>query len=73
MSTTIRAEIIEQIDRLKEPQKQQVLDFARRLVTPEGTPGQDLLRFAGTIDRADLEEMSRAIQEGCEQVDPNAW
>lgn len=73
MSTTIRDQIIEQVDRLDETQRLRLLDFARRLTAPEGTPGRDLLRFAGAIDRADLEVMSRAIQEGCEKVDPNAW
>jgi type I restriction enzyme, R subunit len=57
-----------QVDRLDDSQRQPVLDFARRLMAPEGTPGRELVRFAGTIDPADLEAMSRAIQEGCEAV-----
>ncbi len=73
MSTTTRDRIIEQVDRLDDTQRQQVLDFARRLTAPEGTPGRDLLRFAGAVDPADLEVMSKAIQQACEQVDPNAW
>jgi hypothetical protein len=50
-----------------------VLHFARDLVSPKGTPGNDLLRFAGSIDPSDLEAMSQAIAEGCEKVDLNAW
>jgi hypothetical protein len=41
--------------------------------SPRGTPGRDLLRFAGTLDSADLAAMARAIEEGCEAVDPNEW
>jgi hypothetical protein len=66
MSQTVREQIIVQVDRLDETQRRQLLDFARRTTAPEGTPGRDLLRFAGAIDRADLEEMSRAIHEACE-------
>jgi hypothetical protein len=73
MSTTIRDQIIEQVDRLDDTRQQPVLDFARRLTESEGTPGRDLLRFAGIIDPADIEAMSRAIQEGCEKVDLEAW
>ena len=73
MSATIRDQIIEQVDRLDGPRRLQVLNFARRLAAPAGTPGQNLLHFAGSIPRADLEAMSQAIEEGCEKVDPNGW
>ena len=73
MSQTIKDQIIEQVDLLDDSGQRQVLDFARRLILPPGTPGRDLLRFAGCIDPADLEAISRAVEEGCEKVDPNAW
>ena len=60
------------MDRLDAPKQRKVLDFARQLSVPAGTPGQDLLHFAGSIDRADLDAMSQAIQEGCEKIGPNA-
>jgi RHH-type transcriptional regulator, rel operon repressor / antitoxin RelB len=34
---------------------------------PRGTPGKDLLQFAGTISPDDLEAMKQAIEEGCER------
>jgi hypothetical protein len=68
MRPTIREQIIEQVDRLDDPQRRQVLDFARRLATPSGTPGTSLMHFIGSIDPTDLEVMSEAIQEGCEKV-----
>lgn len=73
MSKTLKDEIIEQVTRLEAPQQRKVLDFARGLGTPAGTSGRDLLRFAGSIDSADLEKISQAIQEGCEKIEPNGW
>jgi len=31
------------------------------------------MRFVGSIDPADLDAMSHAIQEGCEKIEPNGW
>src|SRR5579862_9480983 len=73
VTKTVKDEIIEQVDRLDAPHQRKVLDFARRLTETAGTPGQTLMRFAGCIDPADLDAMSRAIQEGCEKIDRNAW
>jgi hypothetical protein len=52
-----------------------VLDFAQALAKRrrEGVPGRDLLRFAGTIEKSDLEIMQKAIEEDCERVDENEW
>ncbi len=68
MSRTIRDQIIEQVDRLDDPQRRRVLDFARRLTEPAGTPGRNLMGFVGSIDPADLEAMAEAIQQGCERL-----
>jgi len=69
----LKDEIIEQVDRLDAPQQRQVLDFARRLTAAPAVPGRELLRFAGSFPAADLAEISRAIAEGCETVEPNGW
>jgi hypothetical protein len=73
MSRTIKDEIIQQVDRLDGPQRRKLLDFARGLTVPQGTPGRELLMFAGAIDQGDLATISEAIQEGCEKVEPNGW
>lgn len=46
----------------------QVLEFVRALVKAEvrGTPGQQLLRFAGSIPTDDLQVMREAIEQDCE-------
>lgn len=40
---------------------------------PRGVGGASLLRFAGTIARADLEVMRGAIDADCGRVDGNGW
>ncbi|MBF0337095.1 MAG: hypothetical protein HQL05_04615 [Nitrospirae bacterium] len=49
--------LLEELDRAEDPEN------------PKGVDGKNLLKFAGTIDPNDLELMSKAIDEGCEQVD----
>jgi hypothetical protein len=73
VARTVKDEIIEHIDRMSVPQQQRVLDFARDLNGAEGTPGEELLRFAGAIDSDDLVTISRVIEDGCEKIEPNAW
>ena len=38
-----------------------------------GNLGADLLKFAGSFEEAELIKMSKAIEEGCEKVDPSEW
>ena len=73
MSQKIRDQIVEQVDRLNDPQQRQLLEFARRLAGPAAVPGRDLLRFSGSIDQGDLEAMQKAIEDGCEKVDSSGW
>jgi len=40
---------------------------------PAGASWDELSRFAGVIDRADLRRMTEAIEEGCERIDLNEW
>lgn len=40
---------------------------------PPGVPGRELLDLAGTLSDEDARQMLEAIEEGCEQVDPNEW
>ena len=38
-----------------------------------GVKGSSLFEFGGTIDRGDLDRISKAIEEDCEQVDLDGW
>ena len=73
MTKSLKDEIIEQVDLLDSPQQRRVLEFARGLRLPTGTPGRELLPFVGSIEPADLRSISNAIQEGCETVEPHRW
>ncbi|MDN5697854.1 MAG: hypothetical protein L0G70_07750 [Rubrobacter sp.] len=79
----LRRRVIEQIDALDAEGKRRVLDFSRELADrgpsgareprPVGETGGALLAFAGTIDREDLEEIRRAVDEDCEKIDEEGW
>lgn len=38
-----------------------------------GTPGAEIVQLAGILPDEDAEQMLRAIEEGCERIDPNEW
>lgn len=71
----VRDALLKELDRMPISLQRQVLSFASSLnrPRPKGTPVNSLLRFAGTISPEDGEAMMRAVDEGCEQVDPNGW
>lgn len=75
MSKHLQGEILEQLRMLPVAEQCRVLEFARALALarPRGVPGKELLRFAGTIPRDQLQQMKDAIEEGCEQVDAKDW
>jgi len=71
-NATIRDSLIAQFDNLHYDLQLRILDFARTLA-PTGVKGESLLRFEGVIPDEDLLLMSKAIEEGCEQVDISGW
>ena len=75
MEPTMEKELLKHLKQLGPEEQRQVLDFARTLATSgrDGTPGESLIRFGGAIDAADLAIISQAIEEGCEQVNPDEW
>jgi hypothetical protein len=55
-------------------QQRQVLGFARALAAKKRqASGRALKQFAGTIAKEDLARIAEAIDEGCEQVNPDEW
>ncbi len=79
----IRRRVLENLDALDAEGKRKMLDFSRELAArgpsgareprPVGDTGGALLAFAGTIDREDLEEIRRAVDEDCEKIDEEGW
>lgn len=72
---TIADEVVEQLRGMSQPLQRQVLAFVRSLAKAEvrGTPGQQLLRFAGSVPSDDLQLMREAIEQDCERIDVGEW
>ncbi len=75
MSADMAAEVAERMHELPESQQRHVLGFVRALqqAEPEGEPGRNLLQFAGLFPPEDCDEIERAVEEGCESINPDAW
>lgn len=74
-SSSLKEELLKELNSLPIEEQRKVLDFTRKLamINPPGVHGQELLPFAGTINKADLELMQQAIQRACEGIDLNEW
>lgn len=75
MESGMEKELLKQLEQLGPEEQRRVLDFARTLAPfkRRGTSGESLLRFGGAIEAADLAIIAQAIEEGCEQVNPDEW
>ena len=73
--TTIQ-EIVERLKNLSPGKQRQVLDFTLEVSgeSPKGISGKELLEFAaGLFPPEDIEQIKRAIEEDCGQVDESGW
>jgi hypothetical protein len=75
VDNSLREELLKEMEQLPPAMQRRVLDFARAMAesTPQGTPGKELLQFAGIMTPAEADEFLRSIEEDCERVDPNEW
>jgi hypothetical protein len=75
IDAAMQDELLKEVSLLPPPLQQRVVDYAHSLAQarPRGTPGKQLLQFAGILSPEDANEMMDAIEEGCERVDPNEW
>lgn len=75
MASAIVSEVVKFMEVLPLTLQEQVLSFVRGLdpFQLRGTPGKQLLQFAGVIPKDDLKLMGEAIKQGCAQVDLNEW
>lgn len=72
--TTIQ-EIVQRLDKLTPMQQKQILNSVLSFLGEpiRGTPGKELLKFVGLFPPEDIEEIKRAIEEDCEQIDESEW
>jgi hypothetical protein len=74
MQTTELSKNIEHfIGQLSDYQKIKLMEFLESMTREKKTSRVDLLKFAVSIDRDDLELMEQAIAEGCEKIDAHEW
>ncbi len=74
MSTSaLKSDLLAEIDRLTLPQQERLLKFARCMSQGRRNSVSRLLSFAGWVPQDDLREIASAIEDGCEQVDQDAW
>src|SRR4051812_2762297 len=74
-SSSLPQQILHDIQLLDTHQQHEVLQFIRQLKRPRpvGTPPAVLQRFIGILNEQDAREIEKAIEEGCEQINENAW
>ena len=72
--TTIQ-EIVQRLDKLTPIQQKQILNSVLSFLGEpiRGTPGKELLKFVGLFPPEDLEEIKRAIEADCGQIDESEW
>ena len=70
----LRDEIARQVDKLPADEQDQVLRFVTALAAAsQNVSGARLARFAFTLDPESAQQITQAIEEGCERVDANEW
>jgi hypothetical protein len=71
----VERELHRYLDTLDPAQQRRVLEYARALgeAARRGVAGDALLRFAGVMAGDDIDGIARAVEEGCETVDPDGW
>ena len=71
---TASIEILHYLNLLEQSSRNKALAYIKALF--KSTPSKknkDILSFAGVFGKDDLDEMEKAITEGCEKPDLNEW
>ena len=75
LDAAIQSDLLKEVERLSPPLQRKVVSYAHSLAEPRprGTPGRQLLKFAGILSPEEGKAMMDAIEEGCERIDVNEW
>lgn len=74
VNAKIEKALVERLSRLAPADQEQVLKFAQALVESSRTRhSRTILDLIGSMASADADEMTSAIEDGCERVDPSDW
>ncbi|MFZ5830330.1 MAG: hypothetical protein ACOY3P_09585 [Planctomycetota bacterium] len=71
----LQAELLRQVERLSPDDQEKVVTFAAHMADLHATASGDRpwMNLAGIWPEEDANEVMRAIEEHCEQVNPNDW
>lgn len=73
-SKAFENEFLRNLGLLSKEQQNKVLSYVKSLLKKtKNSNQQELLQFAGSIDPKDIQEISTAIEAGCENIDKNEW
>ena len=75
MGGSLRSELIEEIDELSGEQQGRLLALVRdwKSASWEGERPESLMALAGTLPKANAEEMRTVIEQECERIDHASW
>ncbi len=75
MNNLLIPEVVDNISYLPYNLQKQVLNYVKQLKKTHVNKafGKNLLNYAGSISKEDLEIMSEVIEKDCGQVDLNEW
>jgi len=73
-SKAFEHEFLKGLDLLSKEQQNKVISYIKSLLKRTGgSHRQKLLQFAGSFNPKDVQEISSAIEAGCEKIDKNEW
>ncbi len=80
VDTAVKSEALAILDSLPREKQVELLVVLRAFATSKvkvkalnGAPGGEWAKLSGTLSAASADEIEKAIEEGFERVDPNAW
>ena len=74
-SKAFENELLKNLGLLSKEQQGKVISYVKALLkrTNSNDQQQALLQFAGSLKSQDVQEISSAIEAGCENIDKNEW
>jgi len=75
VTLSVEQQIVDEVRKLNKEQQRRVLDFMHALIRPPTISGREFLERTRNIriDPSDLEIMSQAADEDCEQINEDEW
>jgi lipopolysaccharide biosynthesis regulator YciM len=73
-SKAFENEFLKGLDLLSKEQQDKVISYVKALLKrTKSNQHSGLLIFAGSLNPKDVQEISSAIEAGCENIDKNEW